>query len=139
MTEEERPSEIVRAAGGVVLRRAPTGELEVALVHRPAYDDWSFPKGKLAPGERVEDAAVREVEEETGMRCRLGRPLSSVRYRDRKGRSKVVSYWTMDPEGGAFHPTDEVDQLRWVSVRDAARALTYPHDRDLLREATAGA
>ncbi|MDP9341394.1 MAG: NUDIX hydrolase [Actinomycetota bacterium] len=127
----------VRAAGGVVLRPDRSGQLEVALVHRPAYDDWSLPKGKLLPGESEEDGALREVQEETGMRCRLGRRLSSARYRDRKGRPKVVSYWVMTPEGGSFHPTEEVDELRWLPVKDAAGLLSYPHDRDLLREAVA--
>ena len=126
---------LVRAAGGVVLRRGALGGLEVALVHRPAYDDWSFPKGKLLPGEREEDAAIREVEEETGMRCELGRPLSRIRYRDRKHRPKVVSYWTMTPGEGSFRPTDEVDELRWASVQEAPSLLTYPHDRELLAEA----
>ncbi len=119
----------------MVLRRGPHGDREVALVHRPAYDDWSFPKGKLLPGEREEDAALREVEEETGMRCELGRPLSSIRYRDRKDRPKVVSYWTMTPREGSFHPTDEVDELRWVSADEARGLLTYLHDRALLTEA----
>ena len=127
----------MRAAGGVVVRPGPSGEREVALVHRPAYDDWSFPKGKLVEGEREEDAALREVEEETGLRCRLGRRLPSVTYRDRKGRPKVVSYWVMTPQSGSFHPTDEVDDLRWLPAGEALAILTYPHDRDLLREAVA--
>jgi 8-oxo-dGTP pyrophosphatase MutT (NUDIX family) len=127
--------ELIRAAGGVVLRPAPDGGVEVALVHRPAYDDWSLPKGKLLPGERAEDAALREVEEETGLRCELGLRLSSIRYRDRKGRPKVVDYWTMTPRAGAFRPNAEVDQLRWVPVAEAAGVLTYEHDRGLLQEA----
>ena len=128
---------LVRAAGGVVLRRGALGGLEVALVHRPAYDDWSFPKGKLLPGEGEEDAAPREVEEETGLRCRLERRLPPVRYRDRKGRTKVVTYWTMTPVSGSFHATDEVDELRWVPVKDAPSLLTHDTDREVLRAALA--
>ena len=121
----------------MVLRRGPDGDPEVALVHRPAYDDWSHPKGKLLPREREEDAALREVQEETGMRCRLGRKLSSIRYRDRRGRPKVASYWVMTPDGGEFHPTAEVDEMRWLPLLEAEATLSYPHDRELLREALA--
>jgi 8-oxo-dGTP pyrophosphatase MutT (NUDIX family) len=123
--------EPVRAAGGLVLRRGPRG-LEVALVHRPKYDDWSFPKGKLVPGETDEQAALREVEEETGLRCELGQELPSVRYLDQSGRDKVVRYWTMRPTSGSFEPTREVDELRWVPFDEAARLLSYDHDRQLL-------
>ena len=111
----------------MVLRRGPDGDPEVALVHRPAYDDC----------EREEDAALREVQEETGMRCRLGRKLSSIRYRDRRGRPKVASYWVMTPDGGEFHPTAEVDEMRWLPLLEAEATLSYPHDRELLREALA--
>ena len=123
----------VRAAGGLVWRRR--GDvIEVALVHRPAYDDWSLPKGKLQDGEREEDAALREVEEETGLRCRLERPVGTNRYRDRRGREKIVAYWLMRPLRGRFRPTREVDQIRWLPVEAAADALTYEHDRALLLE-----
>jgi 8-oxo-dGTP pyrophosphatase MutT (NUDIX family) len=125
----------VKASGGVVWRRGPRGP-EVALVHRPKYDDWSFPKGKLAPGERWEDAALREVEEELGLRCRLGHELPSTSYTDPKGRAKVVRYWLMEPVDGAFAPSREVDEMRWVPAADAQRLLTYPHDRELLTELT---
>jgi 8-oxo-(d)GTP phosphatase len=123
---------IVRAAGGVLWRNAsPT--VEILLVHRPAYDDWSFPKGKLKPKERDEEAALREVEEETGLRCRLERELGGVTYRDRKGRPKIVRYWLMRPLSGDFAPTDEVDQVRWLPFDEALGALSYEHDRALLR------
>jgi 8-oxo-(d)GTP phosphatase len=131
-------SEPVRAAGGIVLR----GEGEarsVALVHRPRYDDWSFPKGKLMDGEDEAAAALREVEEETGLRCRLGPSVGSVTYRDRHGRPKVVRYFRMDADGGTFVPTEEVDELRWVPVEDAGRMLSYTHDRNLLRRVLAEA
>lgn len=127
--------EFVRAAGGIVLRRTATGD-EVLVVHRPRYDDWSLPKGKLDPGETFEAAAVREVEEETGWRCRLGPELPSVRYRDRHGRDKVVRYWVMTPvEEAPFTPGEEVDELRWLSPIAAATLLTYDADRELLAAA----
>jgi 8-oxo-dGTP diphosphatase len=126
----------VQAAGGVVLRRPDGGPVEVALIHRPAYDDWTLPKGKLNPGETHEEAALREVKEETGLVCRLGDPAGQVDYRDRKGRPKVVRYWTMHPVGptdAGFVPNDEVDQLRWIPLSEAGPALTYAHDRQILR------
>jgi 8-oxo-dGTP pyrophosphatase MutT (NUDIX family) len=125
----------VKASGGVVWQRGPDG-LEVALVHRPKYDDWSFPKGKLDPGEGWEEAALREVEEEVGLRCRLGHELPPTAYTDPKGRAKVVRYWLMEPVDGAFAPSGEVDEMRWVSAAEAGRLLTYEHDRELLRELT---
>ena len=125
-------SGIVRAAGGVVARTADDGRREVLLVHRPAYDDWTFPKGKLKPGERDEEAALREVHEETGLRCRLERDLGHVSYRDRRGRSKLVRYWMMRPLDGRFAATEEIDEVRWLSAEAAGRTLSYPHDRGLL-------
>jgi 8-oxo-dGTP diphosphatase len=121
----------VEAAGGVVWRHAGDG-VEIALVHRPRYDDWSLPKGKLDPGEGFEEAALREVEEETGMRCRLGGELGETRYRDHKDRPKVVRYWAMESDDGDFQPNDEVDDLRWVSIDEAKGMLSYGFDRDLL-------
>lgn len=104
------------------------------MVHRPKYDDWSFPKGKVDAGESDEDAALREVEEETGFACELVREVSSTRYRDRSDRMKVVRYWVMRPIAGAFHPTREVDELRWLTSAEAAGVLSYEHDRELLSE-----
>lgn len=126
-------SALVEAAGGVVARVAGGGGLEVALVHRPKYDDWSFPKGKLNPGESHEQAALREVAEETGLLCRLGRALGSVRYHDRKGRAKRVRYWAMTVEGGAFAPNSEVDELRWLPIELADELLSRSQDADLAR------
>jgi 8-oxo-dGTP diphosphatase len=125
----------VKASGGVVWRRGQRG-LEVALVHRPKYDDWSFPKGKLDPGESWEEAALREVEEEIGLRCRLGHELPPTAYTDDKGRAKVVRYWLMEPVDGAFAASGEVDEMRWLPAGEARGLLTYDHDRELLRELT---
>ena len=125
----------VKAAGGVVWRRGDGG-VELAVAHRPRYDDWSLPKGKLDRGETWEEAALREVEEETGLRCSLGEELDPTSYKDRKGRAKVVRYWLMEPEADApFEPNDEVDELRWLTPEEAAGALTYPHDVELVRGA----
>jgi len=123
----------VKASGGVVWRRGE-GEVEVVVVHRPRYDDWSLPKGKLDPGEGWEQAALREVEEEVGLRCRLGDELPPVGYTDHKGRAKAVRYWLMEPEGDAdFEPNEEVDEMRWLAPDEAAAALSYPHDAELVR------
>ena len=125
----------VKAAGGVVWRRGDSG-VEVALVHRPRYDDWSLPKGKLDRGETWEAAAVREVEEEIGVRCEVGGELSPIEYTDHRGRQKVVRYWLMEAVGQhAFEPNDEVDEMRWLKGRNAVGRLSYPLDRDVLTEA----
>ncbi|MEY2424399.1 MAG: 8-oxo-dGTP diphosphatase [Acidimicrobiaceae bacterium] len=123
---------VVRAAGGVVLRSSERGP-EVAVVHRPRYDDWSLPKGKRDPGETDEQCAVREVEEETGLRCALGRELLPTRYVDRKGRPKVVRYWDMTVVGSRpFVANDEIDDLVWLPVGEAVDRLSYPHDAEVL-------
>jgi phosphohistidine phosphatase SixA/8-oxo-dGTP pyrophosphatase MutT (NUDIX family) len=130
-------SQPVRAAGGIVLR-GEGPDRSVALVHRPRYDDWSFPKGRLDADEDEATAALREVEEETGLRCRLGPSVGAVTYRDRRGRAKVVRYFWMDADGGRFTPNREVDELRWVPIEAAAGLLSYAHDRSLLRQVLAG-
>ena len=122
----------MQAAGGVVYRRNGDAALEVLLVDRPRYDDWTLPKGKLHRGESHEAGALREVEEETGFRCELGRELPSSRYRDQKGRPKIVRYWTMRPLDGAFHPHDEVDDARWLPLDEAEAELSYDRDREIL-------
>jgi 8-oxo-dGTP diphosphatase len=131
-------SSTVRAAGGIVHRRDPDGEWRVLLVHRPRYDDWSLPKGKADRGERAEETALREVEEETGLRCQLGDEVGETRYRDAKGRSKVVRYWLMQPEdgdaNGEFTPNDEVDAVQWCTQEEAAGQVSYAHDRELLQQ-----
>ena len=123
-------STVIRAAGGVVARHGD-GEPQVLMVHRPKYDDWSFPKGKAISGESDEDCALREVQEETGLACQLGRPLPAVSYRS-KGRTKRVRYWLMHPQEGEFTADEEVDEVAWVGLDEARRRLTYDHDRALL-------
>lgn len=123
---------LVRASGGVIWRHGTSGETEVLVVHRPKYDDWSFPKGKLEAGETDEECALREVEEETGFRCTMGPELTSTSYIDRKGRPKEVRYWVMTVEDGDFTPTDEVDELRWVTAAQARFLLSYDRDREVL-------
>ena len=123
---------LVRAAGGLVTRPARTG-VEVLVVHRPRYDDWSLPKGKADPGETDEDTARREVAEETGYVCALGEELTTVHYTDRKGRPKRVRYWHMTVEGEvAWAPNDEVDDRRWCSPEAAVTLLSYADDRRLV-------
>ena len=123
---------VVEAAGGIVVRHTPRGEMRVLLVHRPHREDWTFPKGKLEAGESHERCALREVEEETGLRCKLGTELPSTSYINGKSRLKVVRYWIMDPGNGRAEPRNEVDAIRWVSVEEAAALLTYPRDRKIL-------
>ena len=128
-----RRDDVVRAAGGVVWRDGGDG-IEVLVVHRPKYDDWSLPKGKRDPGETDEQCAVREVDEETGLRATLGRELLPTRYRDRKDREKVVRYWAMTVASGPeFTPNDEVDELRWLGLDEAAALLSYDHDVSVVR------
>ncbi|SRR6266404_5259837 len=118
----------VRAAGGVVHRDAT-----VLLVHRPRYDDWAFPKGKALDGESDEDCALREVHEETGLRCGLEQELGTTTHADANGRPKRVRWWLMRPlADDGFTPNDEVDELRWLPVDNAAELLTYEPDRTLL-------
>jgi 8-oxo-dGTP pyrophosphatase MutT (NUDIX family) len=126
-------SALVRAAGGVVVRRARAGR-QVLLVHRPEYDDWTFPKGKARPAESDEACAVREVEEETTLRCELSHELPSTRYVDAKGRPKIVRWWLMrpldDPDRAA--PANEVGEVRWLAPEEARELLTYRRDLALL-------
>ena len=123
---------VVRAAGGVVVRGTGAAA-SVLLVHRPAYDDWTFPKGKAEPGETDEACAVREVEEETGLVCALAGELPSTFYTDAQGRAKVVRYWLMRVVSGELSFDHEVDTARWVSSTDAATMLTYERDVELLQ------
>ena len=118
---------LVRAAGGIVVRNGC-----VVLVHRPKYDDWSFPKGKLEADEAWEDAAVREVEEETGLRAELGEEVGRTHYVVLEG-AKEVRYYRMTADGEP-HAQNEVDEVRWVPIADAARLLSHERDRTLLEK-----
>jgi 8-oxo-dGTP diphosphatase len=129
--EFDNSTEVVQAAGGLLVRRQ-AGQIQIALVHRPIHQDWSYPKGKLEEGETFEEAAQREVFEETGFICRLLRFIGHTEYIDRKGRPKVVGYWVMSAEAGSFEPNEEVDELRWLDIASAGLLLTYERDRSLL-------
>jgi ADP-ribose pyrophosphatase YjhB (NUDIX family) len=130
------PTEVVQAAGGLIVRREQ-GRLQIVVVHRPEQQDWSYPKGKLEEGETYEDAAQREVLEETGLACRLIRFVGHTEYTDRKGRPKVVAYWVMAVEAGSFVVNEEVDELRWLDPLAAGQLLSYERDRELLAVVTA--
>jgi 8-oxo-dGTP diphosphatase len=117
----------VLAAGGLILKDG-----RIAVVHRPRYDDWSLPKGKLDEGEDFEQAALREVEEETGLSCRIEGHIGDASYTDHRDRAKLVRYYRMQAEWGEFEPNDEVDELKWLEPDEAAGALTYEFDRELV-------
>jgi 8-oxo-dGTP diphosphatase len=133
--------DVIRAAGGILWRPAASGNgpepVEIAIIHRPRYDDWTIPKGKLNRGEMELEGAVREVNEETGYRVLVGRPLGQVQYM-KDGRPKQVRYWAMRSEGGMFTPTREVDELRWLPVSEALDLLTQPRDRQILSKFARG-
>ena len=130
----DEPDDLVRAAGGVVTRPGGVG-VELLVVHRPRYDDWSLPKGKLDPGETWEEAALREVHEETGYRCHLGEEVGQVSYRDRKDRPKLVRYWAMRVVGGGFEPNDEVEPGKILGVYQKGYRLNGRTPTQGLREA----
>lgn len=125
---------LVEAAGAIVLRRPPGKQVQVLLIHRPSYNDWSLPKGKLDPGEKFKQAALREVEEEVHLRCEIvGKRLAKVRYTDNRGRPKEVRWWRMRVvEDLGFAPNEEVDEVLWLRPADALKILTYAKDRELL-------
>ena len=112
----------------MVWRHAADGGIEVLVIHRPSRCDWSLPKGKLLPRESHLEAALREVEEETGLTCEAGRELREAHYRDRKRRAKRVRYWAMTVLGGNFVVNREVDEVRWVALDRIGSVLTYDHD-----------
>ena len=125
-------ADATRAAGGVVCRDGASG-IEVLLIHRPRYDDWSLPKGHLDPGETLEEAALREVLEETGYRCTTTDLAGIASYTTGTGEHKVVHYWVMTVVAGEFTPNDEVDEIAWLTPDEAIDRLSYDLDRDLVR------
>ena len=122
-TGSMKDERVVQAAGGVIVRHTSRGEMRVLLVHRPHREDWTFPKGKLEAGESHEHCALREVEEETGLRCKLGPELAASSYINGKGRPKVVRYWDMRVLGSRpFEANDEIDQVVLVSESEEANS-----------------
>ena len=126
---------MLSAGGTVTIRQRDDGEQEVLLVHRPRYDDWSLPKGKLNPDEYLPGCAVRETREESGLKVRLGIPLERVTYEVGSG-IKTVCYWRADVvKAGKFKPSDEVDKIRWLPVAKAIAKASYPEEPGLIRQA----
>jgi 8-oxo-dGTP pyrophosphatase MutT (NUDIX family) len=129
---DDAPEDLIRAAGGVVIRYVAGGRVEVACVYRDTRGDWTFPKGKLDEGETFEQCARREVLEETGLICRLVRFIGTTSYVHRRGRPKIVAYWLMEAESGEFVANEEVDELRWLPLEHVRDRLTWDRDQELL-------
>ncbi len=127
---------VVRAAGGIPVRDGPDG-LEVLVVHRPQYDDWSLPKGKCEEGETDEACALREVFEETGLVCALEQELPSTEYHDSRARPKRVRYWRLRVVEGELSYAHEVDEARWLGLVEAEKLLSYARDLEVLRAVSA--
>ena len=119
---------MIEAAGGVVWRTTRRHQHEVLVIHRPHRQDWSLPKGKRHRRETALECALREVREETGLRCTAEEELPEVRYTDRQGRARRVRYWAMQAVRGEFRPNDEVDDVRWTPLGLVGELLTYQHD-----------
>jgi 8-oxo-dGTP pyrophosphatase MutT (NUDIX family) len=128
---EDAPSDLVRAAGGVIVRFVAGGRCEVACVYREARGDWTFPKGKLDEPENFEECALREVSEETGLSCSIIRFIGTTNYVHRKGKPKIVAYYLMSAAGGEFAPTEEVTEMRWVPLEHVRERLTWERDQEL--------
>jgi 8-oxo-dGTP diphosphatase len=127
----DAPYDLIRAAGGIVIRPVANGRFEVACIFREARGDWTFPKGKLDPGETFEQAALREVCEETGMTCEVIRFAGTTNYTHRKGKPKIVAYYLMSVGTGEFAPNDEVDELVWLALEQVREHLTWDRDQEL--------
>ena len=127
----DAPSDLIRAAGGIVIRAVANGRFEVACIFREARGDWTFPKGKLDQGESWEQGALREVLEETGMRCHVVRFVGTTNYTHRKGRPKIVAYYLMTVRDGEFAPNAEVDDLVWLALEQVREHLTWNRDQEL--------
>ena len=128
---DDAPRDLIRAAGGVVTRFVAGSRVEVACIYREARGDWTFPKGKLDFGESFEQAAIREVHEETGMHCSVVRFAGTTNYTHRKGRPKIVAYYLMSVDEGEFAPNDEVDDLVWLPLEQVRSHLTWDRDQEL--------
>jgi 8-oxo-dGTP diphosphatase len=128
----DQPHDLIRAAGGVLFRTSRRGRDKVAVVYREARGDWTFPKGKLDEGESFEEAALREVLEETGITAVIRRFIGSTNYTHRKGRPKIVAYYLMEAISGEFAPNEEVDELRWITLDEAYELLTWDRDQELI-------
>ena len=126
----DAPADLIRAAGGVVVR-VVDARMEVACIYRESRGDWTFPKGKLDPGETFEQAALREVHEQSGMRCRVVRFVGPTNYTHRKGRPKIVAYFLMEVDEGEFEPNEEVDDLVWLGLEQVRARLTWDRDQEL--------
>jgi 8-oxo-dGTP diphosphatase len=127
----DAPDDLIRAAGGIVTRATLGGRVEVACIYREARGDWTFPKGKLDYGETFEEGALREVFEETGMRCQVVRFVGTTNYTHRKGKPKIVVYYLMSADVVEFQPNEEVDELVWLALEDVRDHLTWDRDQEL--------
>ncbi len=136
-TPRDAPNDLILAAGGVVTRSAPSGRIEVACIYRESRGDWTFPKGKLDPGETFEQGALREVWEETGLKCRVLQFVGLTNYTHRKGKPKIVAYYLMSADEGEFAPNAEVDQLAWLGLEQVRAHLTWDRDQELFDLVTA--
>lgn len=135
MHHEPPPEESIWAAGAVLARRRPNGKAEYLLIHRPAYDDWTLPKGKLDKGEPFLEGAIRETWEETGFKPEEPRLVGTVCYETQNGNPKVVRWWVGEASAGEFVPNSEVDEVKWTTFKKARRRLTYRNDREVLDRA----
>jgi 8-oxo-dGTP diphosphatase len=128
---DDAPEDLIRAAGGVVYRTSSEVGVEVACIYRERRGDWTFPKGKLEEGESFVEAALREVAEETGLRCEIERYIGVTNYTHRKGQPKIVAYYLMTSIEGEFSPNEEVDELRWLPIDQVHDHLTWDRDQEL--------
>jgi 8-oxo-dGTP diphosphatase len=128
---KDAPNDLIRAAGGIVHRSVASGRAEIACIYREARGDWTFPKGKLDEGETFEQAALREVAEETGMNCHVLRFVGTTNYTHRKGKPKIVAYYLMAVGDGEFAPNAEVDELVWLPMEHVRSHLTWERDQEL--------